>query len=47
MLRLSRNEIREFINTHFGNELDIIRRKDIVSKQALLQTSVFLQSRDI
>jgi Phosphate/sulphate permeases len=47
MLRKSRNEIREFINTNFGNELDIIRRKNIGSKQALLQTSIFLQSRDI
>jgi len=47
LLRQSRNEIREFINTHFGNELDIIRRKNIGSKQALLQTSIFLQSRDI
>ncbi|MGV3762950.1 anion permease [Parapedobacter sp.] len=47
LLRLSRNEIREFINTNFGSELDIIRRKDIGSKRALLQTSIFLQSRDI
>ncbi|GGG80815.1 hypothetical protein GCM10007415_11660 [Parapedobacter pyrenivorans] len=47
LLRRSRNEIREFININFGNELDIIRRKDIGSKQALLQTSIFLQSRDI
>ncbi|WP_257657303.1 inorganic phosphate transporter [Parapedobacter lycopersici] len=47
LLRQSRNEIREFININFGNELDIIRRKDIGSKQALLQTSIFLQSRDI
>src|SRR5690606_37119553 len=47
LLRQHRNEIREFINTHFGNELDIIRRKNIGSKQALLQTSIFLQSRDI
>lgn len=47
LLRQSRNEIREFINTNFGNELDIIRNKNIGSKQALLQTSIFLQSRDI
>ncbi|WP_353185181.1 inorganic phosphate transporter [Parapedobacter lycopersici] len=47
VLRQSRNEIREFINLNFGNELDIIRRKNIGSKQALLQTSIFLQSRDI
>ncbi|SKB97225.1 Phosphate transporter family protein [Parapedobacter luteus] len=46
-LRQNRNEIRTFINTNFGNELDIIRRKNIGSKQALLQTSIFLQSRDI
>ncbi|MFC3197821.1 anion permease [Parapedobacter deserti] len=47
LLRQNRNEIRAFINTNFGNELDIIRRKNIGSKQALLQTSIFLQSRDI
>ncbi|SFC26729.1 Phosphate transporter family protein [Parapedobacter composti] len=47
LLRQNRNEIRTFINTNFGNELDIIRRKNIGSKQALLQTSIFLQSRDI
>lgn len=47
LIRKSRNEIREFINTNFGNELDLIRRKNIGSKQALLQTSIFLQSRDI
>ena len=46
-LRLRRNEIRTYINNHFGTELDIIRRKDIGSKQALLQTSIYLQSRDI
>ena len=46
-LRRTRNEIRTFINTNLGNELDIIRRKNIGSKQALLQTSIFLQSRDI
>src|SRR5690606_39517008 len=34
LLRQSRNEIREFINTNFGNELDIIRNKNIGSKQA-------------
>lgn len=47
LLRLSRNNIREFINVNFGNEIDIIRQKNIGSKQALLQTSIFLQSRDI
>ncbi|WP_262249904.1 inorganic phosphate transporter [Parapedobacter soli] len=46
-LRRTRNQIRTFINTNLGNELDNIRRKNIGSKQALLQTSIFLQSRDI
>ncbi|WP_257666943.1 inorganic phosphate transporter [Parapedobacter tibetensis] len=46
-LRERRNEVRTFINMHFGTQLDIIRNKNTGSKQALLQTSMFLQSRDI
>lgn len=46
-LRAKRNQIREYINTNFENQLNIIRRDGTGSKQALLQTGMFLQSRDI
>lgn len=46
-LRLKRNQIREYINMNFEKQLNIIRRDNTGSKQALLQTGVFLQSRDI
>lgn len=47
MLRLKRNEIRDYINNNFENQLNIIKRDSTGSKQALLQTGMFLQSRDI
>src|SRR3546814_14181177 len=47
LLRLRRNAISEFINTTFGNELDIIRRKDIGSRQSRLNTRIYLQRRHI
>lgn len=46
-LRIKRNQIRDYINTNFENQLNIIRRDNTGSKQALLQTGMFLQSRDI
>lgn len=46
-LRAKRNEIRDYINTNFEKQLNIIRRDATGSKQALLQTGMFLQSRDI
>lgn len=46
-LRSERNQIRDYINTNFEKQLNIIRRDNTGSKQALLQTSLFLQSRDI
>lgn len=46
-LRTKRNQIRDYINTNFENQLNIIRRDNTGSKQALLQTGMFLQSRDI
>lgn len=46
-LRIKRNQIRDYINTNFENQLNIIRRDSTGSKQALLQTGMFLQSRDI
>lgn len=46
-LRQERNQIRTYINANFENQLNIIRRDNTGSKQALLQTSVFLQTRDI
>ncbi|MGO3654126.1 MAG: hypothetical protein ACTJFN_07165, partial [Sphingobacterium sp.] len=46
-LRAKRNQIRDYINTNFENQLNIIRRDNTGSKQALLQTGMFLQSRDI
>lgn len=46
-LRTERNEIREYINSNFERQLNFIRRDNTGSKQALLQTSLFLQSRDI
>ncbi|MGO1817572.1 MAG: inorganic phosphate transporter, partial [Sphingobacterium sp.] len=45
-LRAKRNQIRDYINTNFENQLNIIRRDNTGSKQALLQTGMFLQSRD-
>lgn len=47
MLRAKRNEIRDYINNNFENQLNIIKRDSTGSKQALLQTGMFLQSRDI
>lgn len=47
MLRAERNRIREYINDNFERQLNFIRRDNTGSKQALLQTSLFLQSRDI
>lgn len=46
-LRTKRNQIRDYINVNFENQLNIIRRDNTGSKQALLQTGMFLQSRDI
>lgn len=46
-LRTTRNQIRDYINTNFEKQLNIIRRDNTGSKQALLQTGMFLQSRDI
>lgn len=46
-LRIERNKIREYINTNFENQLNVIKRDNTGSKQALLQTGMFLQSRDI
>lgn len=46
-LRAERNRIREYINSNFERQLNFIRRDNTGSKQALLQTSLFLQSRDI
>lgn len=46
-MRAKRNEIRDYINTNFEKQLNIIRRDNTGSKQALLQTGMFLQSRDI
>lgn len=47
MLRTKRNQIRDYINLNFEKQLNIIRRDNTGSKQALLQTGMFLQSRDI
>src|SRR5690606_7109083 len=46
-LRTTRNQIRDYIDTNFEKQLNIIRRDNTGSKQALLQTGMFLQSRDI
>ncbi|MNL70009.1 hypothetical protein D3C87_1949480 [compost metagenome] len=46
-LRIKRNQIRDYINLNFEKQLNIIRRDNTGSKQALLQTGMFLQSRDI
>lgn len=46
-LRAERNEIRTYINTNFEKQLNVIKRDNTGSKQALLQTGMFLQSRDI
>jgi len=46
-LRTKRNQIRDYINVNFEKQLNIIRRDNTGSKQALLQTGMFLQSRDI
>lgn len=46
-LRIARNELREFINDELEAQLHIIQKHKIQSKQALLQTNLFLQSRDI
>src|SRR5690606_11491642 len=47
LLRAERNKIRAYINRHFEQQLNIIKVQHIGSKQALLQTGLFLQSRDI
>src|SRR5690606_37246708 len=46
-LRTKHNQIRDYIDVNFENQLNIIRRDNTGSKQALWQTGMFLQSRDI
>ncbi len=46
-LKLVRNELRSFINLQLEKQIDIIQKEKLGSKQALLQTNIFLQSRDI
>lgn len=46
-LRVARNELRTFINDELETQLHVIQKHKIQSKQALLQTNLFLQSRDI
>ncbi len=47
LLRTERNQIREYINSNFEKQLSTIQQHNTGSKQALLQTGMFLQSRDI
>lgn len=45
--RVVRNDLRVEINEGLAEQLEIIQKKKIQSKQALLQTNLYLQSRDI
>src|SRR5690606_17966082 len=47
LLRSERNAIRELINRNFEQQLNLIKVRQTASKQALLQTGMFLQTRDI
>lgn len=47
VLRAERNKIRSYINVNFEKQLNHIKVENTGSKQALLQTGLFLQSRDI
>ena len=46
-IRRTRDELREFINTHLDKQIMEIQQKNLGTKQAILQTNIFLQSRDI
>jgi len=46
-IRKNRDELREFINTHLDKQITEIQHKNLSTKQAILQTNIFLQSRDI
>jgi len=46
-IRKNRDELREFINTHLDKQITEIQQKNLSTKQAILQTNIFLQSRDI
>jgi len=46
-IRKNRDELREFINSHLDRQIAEIQKKNLSTKQAILQTNIFLQSRDI
>lgn len=47
VLRALRNDLRDYIHVHLDGQLRIIQRSKMSTKEALLQTNIFLQSRDI
>lgn len=47
VVRKSRDELREFINSHLDRQISEIQQRNLSTKQAILQTNIFLQSRDI
>lgn len=47
VIKKTRDELREFINSHLDKQIAEIQQKNLSTKQAILQTNIFLQSRDI
>jgi phosphate/sulfate permease len=47
VVRKNRDELREFINSHLDRQISEIQQRNLSTKQAILQTNIFLQSRDI
>lgn len=46
-LRDTRNELRAFINEQLDRQVEVIQQNNLSTKEALLQTNLLLQSRDI
>jgi len=47
LIRKNRDELREFSTSNLGRQISEIQKRNLGTKQAILQTNIFLQSRDI
>ena len=46
-IRIARDDVREFINHHLDGQIKLIQKEKPGTKQAILETNILLQSRDI
>ena len=46
-IRIARDDVREFINAHLDRQVKAIQQEKPGTKQAILETNILLQSRDI